>query len=108
MQNEWVISRVFEKSCGGKKPHISSSTVCPSYNLLPPLMDSSPPNKAYVPCFSNTNPDSIPANFQFIEDVNASFMSNLSFDDQDVPSTSAAAIGNDCLWNYSIYGNQLE
>ncbi|PON96363.1 NAC domain containing protein [Trema orientale] len=45
-KNEWVICRVFQKSCGGKKTHISglvrlSSSYGPS--LLPPLMESSPP-----------------------------------------------------------------
>lgn len=53
-QNEWVISRVFQKSCGGKKVHISA---------LPPLKDSSSSSSifkikpvselSHVPCFSN-------------------------------------------------------
>ncbi|KAF5730164.1 NAC domain-containing protein [Tripterygium wilfordii] len=72
-KNEWVICRVFQKSAGGKKTHISGlmnlgsigndlSTNCG----LPPLMDSSSSpssggktkpqaNLAYVPCFSNNN-----------------------------------------------------
>lgn len=54
MQNEWVICRIFQKSSGGKKIHISGLT--PS-SLLPPLMDSSPPSTAAAPahvtCFSS-------------------------------------------------------
>lgn len=77
-KNEWVICRVFQKSCGGKKTHISGLVRIGSFGnemgpsgLLPPLMDSSsssPPyngkpknpsateSAAYVPCFSNSNP----------------------------------------------------
>ena len=64
MQNEWVISRIFQKTSGGKKIHISGivrlgTELDPSN--LPPLMDSSPytgktqsvSESAYVPCFSN-------------------------------------------------------
>ncbi|XP_044484259.1 NAC domain-containing protein 100-like isoform X2 [Mangifera indica] len=72
-KNEWVISRVFEKSSGGKKTHISGLVRLGSFGNkesgLPPLMDSSPPDNnnngvkstklltdsAYVPCFSNAN-----------------------------------------------------
>lgn len=67
MQNEWVICRVFQKSSGGKKTHISGLMILGSFGNelnpsgLPPLMDSSPGNNtnttvadsAYVPCFSN-------------------------------------------------------
>ncbi|KAJ0105222.1 hypothetical protein Patl1_18783 [Pistacia atlantica] len=77
-KNEWVISRVFQKSSGGKKIHISGIVSLGSFGNnelgpsgLPPLMDSSPPDNnnnnggkstkpltdsAYVPCFSNSNP----------------------------------------------------
>ncbi|CAI0468433.1 unnamed protein product [Linum tenue] len=69
-KNEWVICRVFQKACGGKKTHISGifrfAELGPS-SLLPPLMESpsaySSDQKtepagaesfsAYVPCFSN-------------------------------------------------------
>lgn len=63
-RNEWVISRIFQKTSGGKKIHISGivrlgTELDPSN--LPPLMDSSPytgktqsvSESAYVPCFSN-------------------------------------------------------
>ncbi|XP_022750669.1 NAC domain-containing protein 92-like [Durio zibethinus] len=44
-KNEWVICRVFQKTPGGKKMHISGFTRLSSYeNGLPPLMDSSPHN----------------------------------------------------------------
>ncbi|XVF11898.1 hypothetical protein REPUB_Repub08aG0066900 [Reevesia pubescens] len=66
-KNEWVICRVFEKSSGGKKTHISGLVRVGSLGNelgpagLPALMESSPYNgkskpvveSAYVPCFSN-------------------------------------------------------
>lgn len=62
-QNEWVISRVFEKPLGGKKTHISGLTGVGSEagSALPPLMDSPPQTtnakpvveSAHVPCFSS-------------------------------------------------------
>ncbi|KAF2318014.1 hypothetical protein GH714_041341 [Hevea brasiliensis] len=67
-KNEWVICRVFQKSSGGKKTHISGLVRLGSFGSelgpsgLPPLMDSSPyssktkplAESAYVPCFSNS------------------------------------------------------
>ncbi|XP_050376458.1 NAC domain-containing protein 100 [Argentina anserina] len=65
-KNEWVICRVFEKSAGGKKIHITGLTNSGSHGTeigssgLPPLLDPSPYNGAKtrpasesVPCFSN-------------------------------------------------------
>ncbi|XP_030536438.2 NAC domain-containing protein 100-like [Rhodamnia argentea] len=65
-KNEWVICRVFQKSSGGKKIHISGLVRTGSLENemssgLPPLTDSSPhdskpkfnPGPAYVPCFSS-------------------------------------------------------
>lgn len=67
-KNEWVICRVFEKSAGGKKTHISGLVNLGSHGTemgssgLPPLLDSAPYNGPktrpaselnYVPCFSN-------------------------------------------------------
>lgn len=69
-KNEWVLCRVFQKSSGGKRTHISGlAGLGPFGNELgppglPPLMDSSPDNgsktiksvadSAYVSCFSNS------------------------------------------------------
>ncbi|KAK7411425.1 hypothetical protein VNO78_02858 [Psophocarpus tetragonolobus] len=69
-KNEWVICRVFQKSSGVKKTHISGIMMLDSYgnelgaSALPPLTDSSPSigntkapsvtEPAYVPCFSNS------------------------------------------------------
>ncbi|CAH9120972.1 unnamed protein product [Cuscuta epithymum] len=62
-KNDWVICRVFQKSSGGKKVHISGMTRCNP----PPLTDSSPSNGkpgtaaaesesgGYVHCFSNNS-----------------------------------------------------
>ncbi|KAK7304641.1 hypothetical protein VNO77_42526 [Canavalia gladiata] len=62
-KNEWVICRVFQKSSGGKKTHISGLMMLDSFgnelgsSALPPLTDSSPSigvtESPYVPCFSN-------------------------------------------------------
>ncbi|XP_030473580.1 NAC domain-containing protein 100-like [Syzygium oleosum] len=66
-KNEWVICRVFQKSSGGKKIHISGLVRTESLENemssgLPPLTDSSPQDSktttfnlgsAYVPCFSS-------------------------------------------------------
>jgi len=65
-KNEWVICRVFQKTSGGKKIHLSGIVRFGSIGSelgpnLPPLMDSSPyigktkpvDESAYVPCFSN-------------------------------------------------------
>ncbi|XWS32892.1 hypothetical protein CRYUN_Cryun22dG0030000 [Craigia yunnanensis] len=67
-KNEWVICRVFQKSPGDKKIHISGFTRLSSYgnglpsSVLPPLMDSSPHNSktrngagetSHVTCFSD-------------------------------------------------------
>ncbi|XP_021891877.1 NAC domain-containing protein 100 [Carica papaya] len=74
-KNEWVICRVFQKSCGGKKIHISGLVKMSSFGNelgisgLPPLTDSLPYNpktkafaeSAYVPCFSN-NPIDVRTN----------------------------------------------
>ncbi|CAH9092650.1 unnamed protein product [Cuscuta europaea] len=62
-KNDWVICRVFQKSSGGKKVHISGMIRCNP----PPLTDSSPSNSkpgtaaaasesgGYVHCFSNNS-----------------------------------------------------
>lgn len=74
-KNDWVICRIFEKSCGGKKTHISGLVRLSSYGnelkptVLPPLMDSSQHNndkrtnigdKSHVTCFSNPTEDQKP------------------------------------------------
>ncbi|CAK9162935.1 unnamed protein product [Ilex paraguariensis] len=73
-KNKWVISRVFRKSSGGKKTHISGLVSLSSYSdelrssNLPPLMDLSPydgqtstvAESSHVTCFSNSMEDQIP------------------------------------------------
>ncbi|XP_051136832.1 NAC domain-containing protein 92-like [Andrographis paniculata] len=58
-RNDWVISRVFQKTTGGKKVHISglmrmsdSCDIRSESLLLPPLMDSGA-GAGHVHCFSN-------------------------------------------------------
>ncbi|KAH6807775.1 NAC domain containing protein 100 [Perilla frutescens var. frutescens] len=61
-KNDWVISRVFQKTSGGKKIPISglmrmNSELINPTSTLPPLMDPSPYNDSdsgHVHCFSNT------------------------------------------------------
>ncbi|XP_051115597.1 NAC domain-containing protein 79-like [Andrographis paniculata] len=55
-RNDWVISRVFHKTAGGKKVHISGLTKKPDLaSKLPPLTDpsSSEAASSHVHCFSN-------------------------------------------------------
>ncbi|KAA8542454.1 hypothetical protein F0562_023410 [Nyssa sinensis] len=59
LQNEWVICRVFQKSSGGKKVHISGMRLSSmEYELrpsvLPPLMDSSPYSGGTQPAISQS------------------------------------------------------
>lgn len=75
-KNEWVISRIFQKTSGGKKTHISGLARMNSYvdddesqpQNLPPLMDYSSsahddqtrriaPNTSHVTCFSDPMED---------------------------------------------------
>ncbi|RVW30491.1 NAC domain-containing protein 100 [Vitis vinifera] len=74
-KNEWVICRVFQKSSGGKKTHISGLVRMGPYgdelrssSQLPPLTDSSPfssetrtvGDSSHVTCFSNQMEDRKP------------------------------------------------
>ncbi|RVW80886.1 NAC domain-containing protein 79 [Vitis vinifera] len=74
-KNEWVICRVFQKSSGGKKTHISGLVRMDPYgdelrssSQLPPLTDSSPfssetrtvGDSSHVTCFSNQMEDRKP------------------------------------------------
>ncbi|CAK9186067.1 unnamed protein product [Ilex paraguariensis] len=74
-KNEWVISRIFRKSSGGKKTHISGLVRMSDYSNelepsnLPPLKDLSPHNgqtrtavaeTSHVSCFSNSMVDQKP------------------------------------------------
>lgn len=84
-QNEWVICRIFQKSSGGKKTHISGLTRLSSFNggsgdgcsdprrssmFLPPLTDSPPPS-AHVTCFSTPMEDQ-----RSREDMNQTLINN--------------------------------
>ncbi|XP_027125113.1 NAC domain-containing protein 100 [Coffea arabica] len=98
-KNEWVICRVFQKTAGGKKIHISgllrSNSIETEFapSLLPPLMDSptyngasskptSLPESGHVHCFSS--PFSSAQNKSLQEDMLLSYFSNPAF----APSTS--------------------
>ncbi|KAL3813003.1 hypothetical protein ACJIZ3_014271 [Penstemon smallii] len=59
VKNDWVISRVFQKTSGGKKVHISGLMRMNSLgnqldlSSLPPLMELGEPESSHVHCFSN-------------------------------------------------------
>lgn len=88
VQNDWVISRVFQKTCGGKKIHISGMKRMDSegnamdISTMPPLIDSAKlepelePN--HVHCFSTVAPHKNQEDFM------------TSFDDPIFPTSSNA------------------
>ena len=94
MQNDWVISRVFQKTSGGKKVHISGLMRMGSAAALPPLMDPSlfnnnggeEPESGHVHCFSNTDIAHAPminANFPIPPIPMDSFLAPVQFPVQD-------------------------
>ncbi|XVE68175.1 hypothetical protein DITRI_Ditri09bG0047700 [Diplodiscus trichospermus] len=116
-KNEWVICRVFQKTPGGKKIHISGLTRLGSYrndlpaSVLPPLMDSSPHNSetrtgagetSYVTCFSDPMEDQ-----KTPEEMMDTFNTSLL-----VPSSSSAISPTSALMSKtflpnSAYTNQI-
>lgn len=104
MQKEWVICRVFKKSLGGKKVHISgliknrNSGENSECSDLPSLMElSSDDNQtgysvaedSKVPCFSNQLEDPKPQNNMIDEFNNSSSLisqpnENLAYSDSDL------------------------
>ncbi|XVF60577.1 hypothetical protein PTKIN_Ptkin08bG0059000 [Pterospermum kingtungense] len=103
-KNEWVICRVFQKSPGGKKVHISGYSRLTSYgDGLPPLMDSSPHNSetrtgagagaesSHVTCFSDPLEDQKTSEEEMIDSFNTS---------SDI-SPSSTSLPN------SVYANQI-
>lgn len=94
-KNEWVICRVFQKSPGGKKTHISGFSRLSSYgndlppSVLPPLMDSSPHNSetrtgagetSHVTCFSDPMEDQKTPE-EMIDSFNTSLLASSSSSD---------------------------
>ncbi|KAL3528404.1 hypothetical protein ACH5RR_007726 [Cinchona calisaya] len=93
-KNEWVICRVFQKTAGGKKIHISglmmsnsTETESAPSSLLPPLMDSSPyngasskpitvPESGHVHCFSNPITTTTAQKMTLQEDMLTSYFNN--------------------------------
>ncbi|KAK3007620.1 hypothetical protein RJ639_014106 [Escallonia herrerae] len=66
-KNEWVICRVFQKTTGGKKMHISGLVRLSNYgdefrpnSNMPPLLDLSAFDTPRVTCFSNSMEDQKP------------------------------------------------
>ncbi|XWS44329.1 hypothetical protein CRYUN_Cryun15aG0035900 [Craigia yunnanensis] len=116
-KNEWVICRVFQKSPGGKKLHISGFTRLSSYgnrlppSVLPPLMDSSPHDSetitgagetSHVTCFSDPREDQkIPE--EMIDSFTTSLLASSS--SSDISPTSVH-LSKTSLPN-SAYTNQI-
>ncbi|KAG6401766.1 hypothetical protein SASPL_138631 [Salvia splendens] len=96
-RNDWVISRVFQKTSGGKRVHISGLMRMGSAAALPPLMDPSlfnnnnggggeEPESGHVHCFSNTDIAHAPminANFPIPPIPMDSFLAPVQFPVQD-------------------------
>uniref|UniRef100_A0A5B6ZMP5 NAC domain-containing protein n=1 Tax=Davidia involucrata TaxID=16924 RepID=A0A5B6ZMP5_DAVIN len=100
-KNEWVICRVFQKSSGGKKIHISGLVRIASYgdelklrpSNLPPLMDCSPyegqtgstaADASHVTCFSDQKPPEPEDSFNKASGVSPA--SSLFFSPQIMPN----------------------
>ncbi|OWM74765.1 NAC domain-containing protein 100-like [Punica granatum] len=107
-KKEWVICRVFRKSAGGKKIHISDlsrmdSELNPS--VLPPLTDSSPYNNSateetrhhHVTCFSESTNHS---HGHPQEDAIDDSSNNVSAADQLLPSNSSESYPTSQSQNY--------
>ncbi|XP_058083099.1 NAC domain-containing protein 100-like isoform X2 [Magnolia sinica] len=99
-KNEWVISRIFQKSSGGKKTHLSGLMRMSSLgndlgsSLLPPLMDSpysgrtrtSVSDAAHVSCFSKAM-----EGHKSQEDMMDSFNSSLFLTSSNPPEISPSS-----------------
>ncbi|KAK0585296.1 hypothetical protein LWI29_026389 [Acer saccharum] len=121
--NEWVICRVFQKSCGGKKTHIQGMVKLGSFennmspSVLPPLMDSSPNNNSetitavnetsHVTCFSDPMEDQKTSKTQeedMIDSFNTCFLASsnpLHSVISPVSFLSKSSVSN------SFYANQI-
>nr|KYP69756.1 Protein CUP-SHAPED COTYLEDON 2 [Cajanus cajan] len=122
-KNEWVICRVFQKSLGVKKSHISGMMMLDSFgnelgsSALPPLTDSSPSIGNTKALRSNLRNGFEVAEREMVSvshetdvstNVNAeisSVLSNLDmgkrhFENQNNPIASAAPVDLATLWNY--------
>ncbi|KAJ8557195.1 hypothetical protein K7X08_002820 [Anisodus acutangulus] len=125
-KNEWVICRIFKKSAGGKKIHISGliennniNDNSVSSSNLPPLMDISlsygsqittnSTSYSHVTSFSNSIEDHKPQT-SLADDLmstnNHPCVENFQYgdfglmQDHDFPITSFGPVDLDCLWNY--------
>ncbi|BFG26654.1 hypothetical protein CerSpe_129280 [Prunus speciosa] len=119
-KNEWVICRIFQKSSGGKKTHISGLVRLGSFgnelrpSLLPPLMDSSPYNSdtrttvcetSHVSCFSDPMEDQ-----RTQEDIIDSFQHNNhhnSSNSNHNPLLASSSRSNPSAHLNPFYSNQI-
>lgn len=78
VQNDWVISRVFQKTSGGKKIHISgmkrmgSEGNAMDVSTMPPLIDSAKLEPDHVHCFSRATATAV-APYKSQDDFMATF-----------------------------------
>ncbi|KAB2613852.1 NAC domain-containing protein 100-like [Pyrus ussuriensis x Pyrus communis] len=117
-KNEWVICRIFQKSSGGKKIHISGLVRLSPFgnellsSLLPPLMDSPPYNSdarttptagetSYVSCFSDP-----PEDQKTQDDIMDSFNNGNNHHNNDIPYACSSPSNPSSDLN-SIYSNQI-
>lgn len=123
LQNEWVICRVFQKSCGNKKTHVSGMVRLSSYennfspSLLPPLMDSSPYNSdtrtttvgesSHVTCFSDGMETQRKVQEDTIDTFNTSFLPSSSSSNPNSATLPASLLISKTLHPNSFYCNQI-
>ncbi|XP_021905425.1 NAC domain-containing protein 100-like [Carica papaya] len=122
-KNEWVICRVFQKSCGNKKTHVSGMVRLSSYennfspSLLPPLMDSSPYNSdtrtttvgesSHVTCFSDAMETQRKVQEDTIDTFNTSFLPSSSSSNPNSATLPASLLISKTLHPNSFYCNQI-
>ncbi|KAK2994608.1 hypothetical protein RJ640_025662, partial [Escallonia rubra] len=97
--NEWVICRVFQKTTGGKKMHISGLVRLSNYgdefrpnSNMPPLLDLSAFDTPDVTCFSSSMEDQKP------QDMMAGSFSSLLL----APSSSTKPFDFSSVYNQSV------
>ncbi|KAM7269117.1 hypothetical protein ACFE04_024614 [Oxalis oulophora] len=111
-KSEWVICRVFQKSSGGKKTHISGLVSISSFGNelggsgLPQLMDSSSSQKTeadHVPCFSNpidTKPDQ-EINLEYFNNPYSTVSLNPTNAYSQIPISNAFCLPNSTNFQFS-------
>ncbi|KAG6420947.1 hypothetical protein SASPL_117493 [Salvia splendens] len=108
LQNEWVVCKVFNKTLGQKKVHISEMLSCVESSLdLPPLVDFSSGENTrhtnaavHVTCFSNLIQDNQDIS---VEEYTSSSNTNLVY-----PATTFSSQPTPCTENFHFPDSDLK